>query len=581
MVTSNVKPEGRKERYQKLLAQLERERASWMPQWRDLADFILPHREMFLVSESKRGDRRNLKIVDNTATWAADVLTAGLMSGFTNPAKRWFGLSTQDPDLAKVHAVRLWLDDVNERMFGVFGRSNLYDSLPLVYADLGVFATAAILVEEDFESVLQTHVFPIGSYYLANGDRDRVRVFFREFRLTARQIVEKFGHFGPDAQVADWSNISKEVREAYENGQTEQAFDLCHVIEPNPEYDPRRQDAAHKRYRSAYYEKGRSTAAAKTYGVEDDVFLRVSGYDYFPVLAPRWKVRSGDSYGTFSPGMNALGDVKQLQHGEKKSAQALDKIIDPPLKGPPEARGTVISMLAGGVTLLSEREGQKGLSPLHEVNPGVAAWEEKQAQIRSRIERAFHVPLFLAIQSLEKSGITAREIEARVTEGMVQIGPVFQRVIGDLLDPLIDLTFDFMAKQGLIPEPPEELAGQPLKIEYVSPMAVAQKAVSRNSILDFATFVGEIAGFQPEILDKVDLDRTVDVYGGITNVPPAILRSADDVAAIRQARARAQAAQQQAALAREGAAAAKDLASADTGGQNALTQLLRLAQPAA
>ena len=123
-------------------AQLMLERSSFLPQWRDLNDFILPRRARFFTSDTNQGDRRNLKIIDSTATMAVRTLRSGMMSGITSPARPWFKLTTSDPDLADYAPVKKYLEIVDRRMSTVFLRSNLYNVLPILYGDIGVFGTA-------------------------------------------------------------------------------------------------------------------------------------------------------------------------------------------------------------------------------------------------------------------------------------------------------------------------------------------------------------------------------------------------------------------------------------------------------
>src|SRR5690606_31551340 len=63
-----------------------------------------------------------------------------------------------------------------------------------------------------------------------------------------------------------------------------------------------------------------------------DVFLRISGYNEFPVLVPRWSVRGGDVYGR-GPGWNVFRDCRALQHLEEKLARLFDLAGEPPMKG--------------------------------------------------------------------------------------------------------------------------------------------------------------------------------------------------------------------------------------------------------
>jgi hypothetical protein len=249
------KPASKREQYEVLRGQLEQERSSFVSHWRDLNDYILPRRARFFTSDSNRGDRRNQKIIDSTATLAARTLRSGMMSGVTSPARPWFRLTTPDPKLAEFGPVKEWLHLVGQRMSSTFLRSNLYNVLPIVYGDIGVFATGAMSLEEDFDDVIRCYPFPIGSYMIANNDRLKVDVFFREFRMTVRQLVQRFGKRAASGRI-DWSNFSVTVKEAYERAQYETWIDVCHIIQPNLGYDKRKLESKFKRYTSCYYEKG-------------------------------------------------------------------------------------------------------------------------------------------------------------------------------------------------------------------------------------------------------------------------------------------------------------------------------------
>ena len=569
----------KRQEYEHLRAQLEIERSSFIQHWRDLADYILPRRPRFDTTDVNRGDKRSQKIIDSTGTYSANTLRSGMMSGITSPARPWFKLTTPDPELAEFGPVKTWLDAVQTRMNTSMLRSNLYNTLPTVYGDLGVFGTGCMLVDEDFGGdVFSTMAIPIGSYSIATNGRGRVNVYFREFRMTVRQLVMTFGEKKNGNYV--WDNFSTHVKNLWDNSNYEAWVDVCHVIQPNKDYDSRKLDSKFKKFTSCYYERGTTSDrnASYTQGPDDHKFLKESGYDNFPVLAPRWEVTGEDVYATMCPGMIALGDIKALQTGEKRIAQAIEKKINPPLKGPASLRTQKVSLLPGDVTYTDERTGNIGLTPIHEVNFSIQEAEAKQEQMRNRIQRAFYEDLFLMLASSDRRQITAREIDERHEEKLLALGPVLEQLNQDLLDPLIDLVFDFHVRQELIPPPPEELQGVDLKVEYVSIMAQAQKLIGISGIERFAGFVGQVAAVSPTAMDKIDVDQLIDVYGEIVSISPTIIRTDEDVATMRQAQQQAAQAQQQMQAVQAGAATAKDLSQADLEGDNALNRMLQGAQ---
>lgn len=550
-----------------LRGNLETERQSFIPHYRDLADYILPRRPQFALTDTNRGDRRNNKIVDSTATLAARTTRSGMTSGVTSPARPWFRVTTPDPALAEFTPVKVWLHTVSERMTDVFLRSNLYNILPIIYSDMAIFGTGAMVVEaEPYNDVIRFHAMPVGSYMIANDDSHRVRVFFRELRMTIRQLINKFGNVNKSMNI-DWSNFSLHVKECYDRKQYETWIDVYHAIIPNEDYDPKKPDS--KRYSSFYYEKGGDERD------KEERFLRKSGFDFFPVLCPRWEVSGEDVYGTDCPGMTALGDIKELQLQRKRKMQAIEKMINPPMIAPTSMRNSKLTILPGDTNFIDERDGYKGFRPAHEVNIRITEISESMKELQDRIRRCFYEDLFLMLAQSDRRQITAREIEERHEEKLLALGPVLEQLNQDLLDPLIDITFNIMLNQGLIPPAPPELQGIKLKVEYISIMAQAQKLIGTSGIEKFLQFTGNLVAVtqQTEVLDKIDFDQMVDVYGDLISINPSIIRSDDAVAAIRQQRQQALAAQKKMEMleqitgsVKNIASSAKDLSGAEAAG---------------
>jgi hypothetical protein len=561
--------ETKRQRYSKLVAALKNERNSFDAHWRELSEFIKPRRTRFMTADRNRGDRRNSKIIDSSATYAARTLSSGMMSGVTSPARPWFRLTTPDPDLAEFGPVKDWLHTVTRRMQTVFLRSNWYNALPTVYGDMGVFGTAAMLMVEDDESVIRCYPFAVGSYYLSNDAKLRVRVFCREFQMTVRQIVEQFGT-KPNSRAIDWSNISDRVKTAWDNGNYEDWIDVTHVIRPNTDYDGSRIESKYKPFVQCYYE------GAGNAGNPDDKFLNETGFDEFPVLAPRWEVTGEDVYGTDCPGMTALGDIKGLQLMKKFGLQAVEKQVKPPMVAPPEMRTAKLSILPGDVSYVAESQ-HRTFRAAHDVALNLNDLRQETAEVRQLIRRAFFEDLFLLLSQLDDQDRTATEIMERKEEKLLVLGPVLEQLNQDALDPGIDRAFNAMVRKGQVPDPPPDMEGMDLKVEYISIMAQAQKMVGLGGLERFSLFVTNMLAATPNdtsLLDKVDRDQLIDEYGEMTGVPPRVIVPDEQVAEIRQARAQAAKAQQAAEQIATVAPAAKQLSETDVSGDNALTALL-------
>jgi hypothetical protein len=559
--------ETERKRYGRLVSALKQDRASWEPHWRDLSDHFLPRRGEWLGvqsnSTSRRGDKRNQKLIDGTPRYAARTLASGLMAGLTSPARPWFRLTTPDLGLMEYAPVKQWLYAVEQRMRDVFSRSNLYNTLPVVYSELGVFGTMAMLVDDHPTEVIRCQPFTIGSYYLANNSDLQNDTFVREFRLTVRQLVQKFGR----------AALSPQVENLVRSGNFEQQIDVVHIITPNGDREIGASGAKGMGYLSVYYEASEGDA--------QDKFLSKQGYHENPVMAGRWEVTSDEVYGS-SPAMDALGDARALQLQQKRKAQAIDKHVDPPMVAHPSMRNDMPSALPG-MTVFSEQN--TGFAPAYTIKPEIEALMLDIREIQERIKIAMYENLFLMISQSDRREITAREIDERHEEKLLQLGPVLERLNDEVLDNLIDRTFNIMVRRSqpywegklmgtpLLPPPPPELAEIDLKVEYISIMAQAQRMVATGGLERTVAFVTSIAGIDPDARDKVDFDQLIDEYTQSQGIPPTVVRDDKVVAEIRAARAEQAQATQAAQQMPEMAKTVKMLGETPTGGETALTNI--------
>jgi len=562
--TGNVKD--RITRLDTLAASLKQERSTFENHWRELGDYLVPRRTRFWVSDRNKGDKRNQNIIDSTGRFAARTLQSGLHAGVTSPARPWMRLSTPDPDLAKHQPVKEWLHDVTQRMLTVFAQTNLYNVLPIVYGDMGVFATGCMSLVEDTRDLFRCYPYPIGSYSLGLDERCVAATFVRDYELTVRQVVREFGR-QPNGDI-DWSKLSRTVKNLWAKGEYESPVALCWITLPNEGARKDRLEAKYLPWSSCHFERGG----------DGDKFLRESGFRSFPILAPRWDITGEDSYGTDSPGMVALGDIKQLQVMQRRKGQAIWKMIDPPLQAPVELRTQKTSLLPGDITYVNVREQHQGVRSLHEVTLNIQHLAEDIYETQSRIKTAFYEDLFrmLSMDNPARGAqpITAREVEERHEEKLVVLGPVLERLNDELLEPLVDRVYMLMDAAHLIPPAPAELEGVDLKVEYTSILHEAQKLVSLGALDRFVMSAGQVIAADPSARHKVNSQEVINTYGEILAVNPKIIRSDEEAADLANQEAQAQQQAMQAEQAAKLAGAVKDAGTTPMGGDTALDRLV-------
>jgi len=500
------------------------ERSSWDGHWAEIAQYQMPRASRFFVSDTNKGNKRHNAIYDNTAIFAQRTLAAGMMSGMTSPARPWFRISLADKDLMEYGPVKTWLYDVSERMRAVFAKSNTYNTLHHCYEELGAFGTWADFVQSDFDNIIHHYPMTVGEYALATNDKGVVDTLARQVSMTVKQMVQWFGK----------DKVSVTVRNLFDSGKLDAWVEVVHMVQPRAEYDRTKKDGKNMPFQSVYFEP----AAANW-----EEFLSEGGYKRFPALCPRWVVTGNDVYG-HSPGMDCLGDVKQLQLSQLRKAQAIDYQVNPPLQIPTAYKDQAHKRLPGGTMYVDSTSPGGGVRSAYEVNLRLDYLLDDIKDTRERIRGACYADLFLMLANDSRSGTTATEIAERNEEKLLMLGPVLERLHNELLSPLIDITFDRLMSTGVLPAPPDELQGADLNIEFISTLAQAQRAVAAGGVDRLLSTIGQVSAVPAwqQAADKVDIDQVIDDYAEMYGVNPKIIVP-DDVVAQRRAE-RAQAAQQ-------------------------------------
>lgn len=555
----NMPAKGQESRthFQRRFQRLDNEYSVFRGHHMEISDYLLPRRGRYFNNDVKsHGSKKNGKIISGYGTYAMRTLASGLMAGVTSPARPWFRLSTQDPEMADFGPVRQWLDDVRNRMLEVFARSNIYKVLPLVYRELGAFGTGAMYLSADYQTVIRAYCYTVGSYRIAQDDREMVDTLYREYQMTVQQAADKFGKESLTA-----------AKQAVLARNPDEWMKVIHAVEPNRQREMGMIDNLNMPFLSAYFEEGASNA--------EDQFLHRSGFNEFPMMCPRWMRTNEDIYG-YGPGMDALGDVKELQMLRRRKAQNIDKGTNPTMQAPSHMIGSKISQLPGDVTFYDTQQGGVRYEPTYVPNHGwVSELRNDINEIEQIIDRAFYVDMFLMISQME--GVQPRndlEMLTRKEEKLIELGPVLENIHDELLDPIIDRTFNIMADRGMLPEPPEELEEADLKVEYISMLAQAQKAIGIQSMERLNAFALPLAEADPIVRHKLNIAEQIDEASEMLGVPPKTVvpteEAQEKAAAEAQQMQQAQQMEQMAAMAQT----AKTASEVDTTEGNAIGDAL-------
>ena len=518
------------------LEQLQGERGTFDSLWQDVATYCVP-RKAIINTYRSMGSELTTEVYDSTGRTSSQIFAAGLHGYLTNPASKWFKLGLKNVDNsgdAITSSVDEWLHEVETVTGDVINNSNFSQQVYECYRDLGIFGTATLAEEEDEKDHVRFHARPINEIYISEDSAGRVVEVYRIFLLTAKQAVDTFGDkVSPAVKENATKNPNKKI-------------EYLHWVGKRDIREAGKEDSINKPYASVWVE------------VETKRKVGEGGYEEFPFFVVRFQKNSMEKYG-YSPAITVLPDMRMVNKMKKTILQQAEKMVDPPLDAPDEGYVLPLDISSGAINYHRQGIDQNNLIRplLPDISRGLPITLDMIKDTQETIKGAFFVDLFLMLAGQPK--MTATEVMQRVNEKMVVLSPVLGRLTSEFLDSIIHRTIMILMRRGVIPPAPPELQGKEYVIEYISPLARAQKAFENNSMQQFIGVVAEMMQMSPEAVDVVNIDKVIREYGKIQDIPPSLLRSDGEVEQIRQERQQQAQQMQQLEAAKQGSEVVKNI----------------------
>ncbi len=519
------------------ISQLKQDRLRWEDQWIEIRDYQLP-----FVGDFKRegddsypGRRKDLKIAQGVAWAAAQIFSAGIMSGLTPPSRQWFKFEFSNSSLNENVQAGQVLDERQEIMQSVLAGSNFYNAIHSSYFELP-YGQAPLAVLPDTEKGVRFQAQTIGTYYIDVDGSGKVTTFARRYPQKLSQIIDTFG-----IEALPYNERMKLKGGAVPDNNTRYVWWL---VQPNEQAVPGRIGRLNMPYISMYWMEGCS----------ESEWLYVGGFDEFPVPTGRYQTNGNNPYG-YGPGWYALGDSKMLQMMKKDYLTAVELSVKPPLTATADVMAEGINLIPGGVTKLSAPN--SAVQSLFNVALDMPHLAEEIIRTEDSIKRAYSADLFLMLDSITTGQMTAREIVERQQEKLQQLGPVVERLQEEYLTPILERTYNILDRAGVFPPIPPDIAQvigeEDVRIIYISPLAQAQKMSGLVNIEQAISFVAQMAQIWPDSIKTIDPLGTVAKYMDMLGAPAKMRRPEEEVQqmiqAEQQAMAQAQQEQQAAQLA--------------------------------
>ena len=510
-----------------------------------IAQYVMPGKGRFFTNYDNENAIiwGNRDLYDSTAVVACETLAASVHGNLTSPATDWFSFRFRDEALNQDEEASEWLYECKDACWYAIQESNFNQEVNEFYLDAVGFGTAVMVEEYDKEVGLKYKTYMCREAYFEDDFDDKPMSIYRQREYTATQLVERFG-------AKRCPDTIKEQAASPTAGNTKHSVVHCiyrREYEVGEEVDLNKSMPHAKR---PYQELYILTA-------DGSILSEPMGHYEMPGFVMRWKKAAGSKFG-YSPAMVVMPDILSLNQLVEYILKSTVKAIDPPILARRRGYFGNISLESGAVNIVAD---EKAIRPFDGGANFQVGMMEKQELVNA-VRAAFFID---KLELKESPSMTATEVNVRYELMMRLLGPTLSRMQADFLEPMLTRTFNLLYRNKKLPPMPDivrESQGK-FEIEYLGPMARAQKLSEVDAIQKFLGTVGPMSEFDPAVLDKVDLDVCVEIIANALGVPPKAIVDKDDVAEKREAQQQQQQQQQQMAMGQEMAGAAKDAASAE------------------
>lgn len=517
--------------------ELKSSRSPYEKDWNDVVTFVRPYGES-PVSQKTPGDSRVERIYDGTAPDALEQLASGLQSFLVNPVDRWFELGfgrMVDVSETEREDALDWFEYAADSIYGIYSNdeTGFNQSVNEVFLDCAGFGTGSMI--QEWSKEIQKPFFrsqPLANSWFKENYRGIIDTDHIEVKMTREQAVQRFGE---QAIPGEWKVDDKSEH--------------CILQCITPRKDGIYNGVASKKPWASVWIVERYSA-----------ILEESGYDSFPVHPSRWVKLSGEVYGR-SPATKCLPDIRLLNQMELCFLKATQKIIDPPIMVDSDSTMLPLKSNPGAIWVMEP------MSPRPEPfqsGTNIPLTLEILNNKRDFIRRCFHAD-WLQMEKA-KLEMTATEVMDRREEKLRLIAPVLGRQQSEFLGPCVKRTLELLLTKGGLTPPPEIIRQLGFRIEYLSAAAKAQTGVKAVAMKRYAENLLPFASVDPDILLTLNMDEYARHLAEYGSVPRKVLRSKEEVQAIKDQRAQAQAMQQAAETANVATQGLKNVAQAQQAG---------------
>jgi hypothetical protein len=524
---------------------------NWNIHYQVIAEYFMTRKADFVVN-FQPGMFLNRDLYDSTGPKCVNIMAGSLLGMLWPEGEKNFVLqlarnisdTKENRDFILEQSNRL-LEQMNHSDAGLSLALNEYmrDTVTFGIAGIGAFDSPE---HEHYECDFLFQPWDTKRMTIVEGPNGLVNRVYFEVERTVEQLVLEFGK----------ENCSQKVQDMYRDGKgvTEKVI-LLHAIEPRYDRDPDGASTFDMPVRSAYLE------------LDERHILKESGFESMRVFVNRFYKNLRETRGR-SPAMDALPDVLELNALREAEIVATEKLLDPALAVLDDGKlgASSIDTSAGAINVFNISGRLTGNQPpimqLQTVGE-LKSTKDRIEELKQSVADHFMIDHLLDFNN--KTEMTLGEVNIREKFRARLLSGLFSRQIVEVFSPLIKCCYNMMLSKnklgvmlgskrhfdsvvGGYPELiiPAEIAAAMLRgeevytIKYLTPAMRMIQAENMGGILNTWKFMNDVAQTQPEVYDNVDEDISVKLISEFAGAPQEIIRSAEVLKQIRDARAKVQ-----------------------------------------
>ena len=502
------------------------ERANQENQWALLSEFLMPGQSSIFNSADSTGAKKVSRLFSSVGVQANRDLSSAFNATLTNLATKFIRIRYSDEDLNNDEEAINWLEDSTKRIHDALSESNFSNQVGSAYMFYTGLGTMALLHEQS-EDTLSFPGFRFKAIHLSEisflENKDGiVDTVFRKFKLTAKQLVEKFPDINVDSVLDDFKNNPMKEHE------------ILHVV------SPREKEKVDLNELGLAPPKNRPFVSMYIH-TKDKVLLSEGGYYEFPYYIARWETLPGEIYG-FGPGHLALPTVRTLNKVREMGLRVLSRAAMPTYLA--EQRNIIGNLDLRPGSLVNVRDVNK----IKEITTSARfdVINNDMEALKQEIEKIFFLDKFRLPPRTEIGQMSVLEVARRTQEMQQAIGPTLSRLNNEFLTPLVIRSFKMMLRGGAFLPPPDIIVerGIDIDIQFVNSLARSQQIEDVTNIQQWVQDLAVLAQVKPEAIDYVNADGIAKHTARVRGVPEIAVSNDKEVQSIRQQRAQAEQAQQ-------------------------------------